>query len=90
RIPLSLSDDREVLAASLDTCWRIARSEARMVIIPNTLELATLYVTPALAADVEADPNLSFESPFSEIPFDDAGNLEQAQLFPESVRGRRV
>lgn len=90
RIPLSLPNDREVLAASLDTCWRIARSEARMVVIPNTLELATLYVTPAMAADVEADPNLSFESPFADIPFDGDGNLEQARLFPESVRGRRV
>ena len=35
-----------------------------MVVIPNTLELTTLWVTPPLAAEVEAHPHLSFESDF--------------------------
>src|SRR4029079_6098055 len=45
RVPLSLPDDREVSPACLDTCWRIDRAHARMVLIPNTLELTTLYIT---------------------------------------------
>src|SRR5262249_34116034 len=60
RVPLALPTDRDVIAASLDTCWRAERSEARMVLIPNTLELATLWVTPALADEVEAHPSLAF------------------------------
>ena len=36
---LSLPTDRDVIAACLDTCWRIDPAEARVVVIPNTLEL---------------------------------------------------
>jgi hypothetical protein len=90
RIPLSLPTDRDVIATSLDTCWRISRDEARMVLIPNTLELATLYVTRPLLADVEANSHLRLETGFEPIPIDGDGNLEQELLFPESVRARRT
>ncbi|MBV8611613.1 MAG: DUF2088 domain-containing protein [Singulisphaera sp.] len=89
RVPLALPTDRDVVAASLDTCWRIARDEARMVLIPNTLELTTLWVTRPLAGEVEAHPGLRFETDFAPIPFAAAGTLDQESLFPESVRARR-
>jgi hypothetical protein len=89
RVPLSLPTDRDVIAACLDTCWRTDRSEARMVLIPNTLELTTLWITAPLRPDVERQPNLALESDFVPIPFDGAGNLIQESLFPESVRARR-
>ena len=59
------------------------------VIIPNTLELDRIWVSPALAADVEAGPDLAFEGPFREVPFSAEGGLDQEGLFPRSVRGRR-
>ena len=90
RVPLSLPTDRDVLAACLDTCWRIDPAEARMVLIPNTLELAHLWVTKPLADEVEANPDLVFESDFRPIPFAIDGTLDQEALFPESVRGRRA
>lgn len=89
RVPLSLPTDREVVEACLDTCWRIDASEARMVLIPNTLELTTLWVTEALAEEVRTMPGVSLETEFVPIPLDSHGNLEQEQLFPESVRSRR-
>lgn len=90
RVPLSLPSDRDVIAASLDTCWQIERDLARMVLIPNTLELGTLWVTRPMAGEVEAHPELVFETDFLPMPFDAAGNLEQERLFPESVRARRT
>jgi hypothetical protein len=90
RVPIALPTDRDVIAACLDTCWRIARDDARMVVIPNTLELETFYVTPPLAREVEADTSLGFESAFAPIPWSSEGGLEQERLFPESVRARRV
>jgi hypothetical protein len=90
RVPLALATDREVIAACLDTCWRTSRAEARMVLIPNTLELGTFWVTRALAAEVEASPGLRFESGYVPIPFDGRGTLDQCWLFPESVRARRA
>jgi hypothetical protein len=90
RIPLSLPTDRDVLTACLETCWRTEWSEARMVLIANTLELSTLWVTPPLAAEVEAHPALSFETDFQPIPLNTQGALDQETLFPESLRGRRA
>jgi hypothetical protein len=90
RVPLALPTDREVFQACLDTCWRIDPSEARMVLIPNTLELTEIWVTPSLANEVETNPNLSFETDFQPIPFGLDGTLDQETLFPESVRGRRT
>ena len=89
RVPLSLPTDRDVIAACLDTCWRTEWSEARMVLIPNTLELTTLWVTLPLDREIEAHPCLDRTSDFIPMPFDDAGNLDQEALFPDSVRGRR-
>jgi hypothetical protein len=90
RVPLSFPTDRDVIAAGLDTCWRIERDQARMVLIPNTLELTAMWVTPALADDVGAHPELSFETDFLPIPMDEKGNLRQEQLFPDSLRARRA
>ena len=89
RVPLGLPTDRDVLNACLDTCWRIDPAEARMVLIPNTLEVAHLWITRPLADEVEASPHLAFESDFRPIPFLEGGTLDQESLFPESVRGRR-
>jgi hypothetical protein len=89
RVPLALPADSDVIASSLDTCWRISRDQGRMVLIPNTLEITSFWVTPPLAKEVEAHPELTFETEFRPIPFDERGNLEQERLFPESQRARR-
>lgn len=89
RIPLAFPTDRDAIWTAVDTCWRINPDEARMVLIPNTLELKTLWVTPALADEVKAHPHLSFETDFLPVPFDPAGTLDQSALFPDSVRARR-
>jgi hypothetical protein len=89
RIPLALPTDRDVIAASLETCWKIEQDEVRMVLIPNTLEIASFWVSAAMAQEVKAHAELSFETDFLPIPFDEHGNLEQERLFPESQRGRR-
>ena len=60
-----------------------------MVLIPNTLELETLWVTQPLANEVEADSSLSFETDFQPLPFLESGAPHQERLFPESTRGRR-
>ena len=89
RVPLAFPNDRDVIAACLDTCWRVERDQARMVLIPNTLELNTMWVTPALAAEVEGHPELTLETDFRPIPVDEGGDVRQERLFPESQRARR-
>jgi hypothetical protein len=90
RIPITLPTDREVFRVACETCWRVRPEDARLVIIPNTLELERLWVSPALRAEVEAHADLSLEGPFEAVPFAVDGSLEQGRLFPRSVRSRRA
>jgi hypothetical protein len=46
-------------------------------------------VSPAVAALAKSNPDLELVGDPMELPFDAAGNLLQAQLFPHSVRARR-
>ena len=90
RIPITLPTDRDVFQAALETCWRIDPAEARLVVIPNTLELNTIWVSPALEDEVRDHPHLERETEYRPIPFSTEGDLDQESLFPESVRGRRA
>lgn len=90
RIPITLPTDLEVLDQCVQTSWRLTPDQVRMVIIPNSLELNTIYVSEAMKADVDSNAELSFEGGFSDIPIDAAGFVEQEKLFPKSVRGRRT
>jgi hypothetical protein len=89
RVPISLPTDRDVIAACLDTCWRVDWREARLAVIPNTLELTTLWVTGPLADEARSRPGLDVEGGFVPLPIGGDGNLDQSRLFPESVRARR-
>jgi hypothetical protein len=90
RIPITLPTDRDVFEVALDTCWKIDPMTARLVVIPNTLELKTLWVSPAFEDEVRDHPHLTRETEYRPIPFSADGWLDQEALFPESVRGRRA
>jgi hypothetical protein len=90
RIPITLPTDREVIEQALETCWRLEWSEARIVVIPNTLELEHLWVSKPLEAEVQAHPHLARESEYLPMTFLPDGTLDQVALFPESVQGRRA
>ncbi len=89
RIPITLPTDRDVVRTALETCWRLEPSLARVVVIPNTLELETLWVSKALEDETRSNPHLTRETDFEPMPFLDDDSLDQAALFPDSVRGRR-
>lgn len=89
RIPITLPDDRDVIQHALETCWRIDLSDARVVVIPNTLELSTLWVSRPLEAEVRAHPHLTLETEYRPMPIGDDGALDLVKLFPHSVRARR-
>jgi Lactate racemase N-terminal domain len=89
RIPLTLPTDSEVIEAALDTCWRIDPAQARVVVIPNTLEVNSLWVSSPLEDEVRANPHLLRETEFVPMPFLGDGSLDQAAMFPDSVRARR-
>lgn len=90
KLPFAFETDREVITACLETCWQVESDKVKLCVIPNTLEVAELWVSPALAADLTGQPHLEFVGSPQPLPFDAAGNLIQEKLFPHSVRCRRM
>jgi Lactate racemase N-terminal domain len=90
RIPITLPTDRDVIQSALETCWRIDPAEARIVVIPNTLEVKTLWVSSPLEKEVRAHPHLERETEYQPMPIGDEGSLDLVRLFPESMRARRL
>ena len=90
RIPIALASDRQLLETCLHTCWEPDLEKVRLAIIPNTLELTELYVTDALAAELDAGDGSLQVGPQREIPFTDDGQIDQVTLFPHSLRARRM
>jgi hypothetical protein len=52
------------------------------------MEVAELWVSPALAAESKHHPHLEVTRPGQSLPFDGAGDLVKEVLSPRSVRGR--
>jgi hypothetical protein len=89
KLPFSFPTDRECITTGISTCWQPDLSKLRMAVIPNTLEVADMWVSPALANEARSRPHLHLTGDPRPLPFSDAGTLRQAELFPHSVRGRR-
>ena len=90
KLPISFPTDREVVAAAVETCWQPVQEQVKFAVIPNTLEVVELWVSPALAAEAKGHAHLEMVGSPRPLPFDAAGNLLQEELFPHSVRGRRT
>lgn len=89
RVPITRPDDRAAIETALETCWRVDPAEARVVVIPNTLEVEELWVSRPLREEVEGADALGLRGGFGPWPFSADGRLDQEGLFPRSVRGRR-
>jgi hypothetical protein len=89
KLPFAFPTDRECIETGLRTCWQPNPAAVRMAVIPNTLELAELWVSPPLVEEAKKHPHLQVTGDPRPLPFDTAGSLEQERLFPHSMRGRR-
>jgi len=89
KLPLGFPNDKDCIEQGIITSWQPRIEELRVAIIPNTLELETLWVSPKLWGEAAAIPHLRRHDDLAPLPMDAHGNLQQEKLFPESVRGRR-
>ncbi|HVK07862.1 MAG TPA: lactate racemase domain-containing protein [Gemmataceae bacterium] len=90
KLPIAFATDREVIENCIDTCWQPFADRVRFAIIPNTLEVAELWVSKPLADEARGKPGLTVTAEGRPLPFDPKGNVVQETLFPHSVRGRRA
>jgi len=89
KLPFAFETDREVVQSCLDTCWQPIPEKLKLAIIPNSLEVAEMWVSPALLDEARSLPEMEVTDRTIELPFDERGNVVQEVLFPHSVRGRR-
>jgi hypothetical protein len=89
KLPLAFPTDRECITTGINTCWQPNLPALRMALVPNTLELADLWVSAPLLDEAKRRPHLEVTGDLQPLPLDAAGNLVQEKLFPHSVRGRR-
>ncbi len=89
KLPIAFPNDLTCLEAGLATCWQPNSPALRMAIIPNTLEMKDLWISPALVEEAKKKHHLVLTGPAQHLPFNHGNNLEQEKLFPHSVRGRR-
>jgi hypothetical protein len=90
KLPIAFPTDRECIAMGIQTCWQPKPEALRMAVIPNTLEVAELWVSPPLVEEALGRKDLAVLGDARPLPFDASGNLKQEEMFPHSVRGRRV
>ena len=90
KLPIAFPNDKECIQTGLETCWQPDLNAIRMVVVPNSLELAELYVSAPLLEEVRKNKDLAISGESFELQFDDKGNLNQKALFPHSAQGRRV
>ncbi len=90
KVPLAFPTDRDCLTAAIETCWQPHPEAIRLAIIPNTLELTDLWVSPPLIEESAARAGLESIGDPEPMPFDAQGCLDQERLFPRSWRARRA
>ena len=89
KIPFAFPTDRECIEVAIDTCWQPISERLKFVVVPNTLEVAEMWVSRALADASRPIESLDVSGWSQPMPFDANHNLLQEELFPHSVRARR-
>lgn len=74
-IPIVFGSDQEALHGALRACWGVEPGEARIVHIPNTLELEHVSLSESLLEEVRGRDDLEVLGPPASLRFDAAGNL---------------
>ena len=77
KVPMVLSDDREVLETAVRCNWGVPPEETRFVRIPNTLHLEYLYVSENLVEEALAKGDAEVVSEPDELRFDAEGRLKR-------------
>ena len=75
RIPIALKTDREAFEAALNTIGAIDPTEARVVHIKNTLEIAEMDISEAFLKEVKGRKELELMEELGAMSFESEGNL---------------
>lgn len=75
RLPMILKNDYYAIAACIKTCNEVNQERIRLVRIPNTLEIGTIYISESMKEDAKKNPDIEILGEPEEMPFNSEGNL---------------
>lgn len=75
RIPIIMESDKEAIQVCIRTCNEIDKQNARIVKIPNSLNIEHIMLLEAYMQEIKDNPDLIIESELHQLPFDENGNL---------------
>ncbi|MCL8209293.1 MAG: DUF362 domain-containing protein [Actinomycetia bacterium] len=75
KIPMVLDTDQAALAVALKAALPVDPEQARVVRIPDTLHLETLWVSRPVADELRSNPRFTVTGETRTLSFDAAGNL---------------
>ena len=81
--PLDYATDREIIEIALGTTGLTEPPDAKVLWIPNTLELAEMECSAAYLEEARGRDDLEVLSGLRELPFDAAGNLPEVATLGE-------
>lgn len=76
-LPLDYETDREMLDAAVVASGRSNPHDAKILWIPNTLELREVECSAPYLADAQSRPDLEIITPLRPLPLDSDGNLPE-------------
>ncbi len=75
KIPIVMNTEKEAIIVALRTCNRITISQAKIVLIKNTLELDRILVSESALEDIKTRSDIEVLGEAKDIGFDVQGNL---------------
>ena len=76
KIPMAFPNDQASIAAAQRCLWQENPRSARMMYIPNTLEISKIAVSESLLPMLSTQPGIEVLTPLQELAFDQEGNLD--------------
>jgi len=75
KIPVIMPNDRDAISVALKTCYHADFENPRIVLIKNTLELETIWVSEGMLKEVEDHPSMEVTGNSRSLHFDEEGYL---------------
>lgn len=75
QIPAVIDTDREAIQVALASILRLDKTNLRIVYIPNTLELETMWVSEPIVQELMGNPSFLISEQVSPFSFDEKGRL---------------
>ncbi|MCJ7823159.1 MAG: DUF2088 domain-containing protein, partial [Armatimonadetes bacterium] len=76
KLPITLPNDRDLIAAAMFTLGEPDAKRVRVVRIPDTLRLGRMWISEGLLDEARADARISVLGKPAEMVFDRSGNLK--------------